>query len=279
MSDPLRSDPLGSSDKLVEADREARIEQLLLSGLDHYFAGEYEQAINVWTRVVFLERSNDRARAYIERARSALAEHHRESEELLHRGVAAFDRGETDAARVLLSRAVEQGGTRDLALVFLERLNRLGSAAPAHEPLKTPPERRPGVVKRQEIVEARSRSRGWWLLAIATMLTAIVAGAVLSGLPVMSWVTDLPVVPPRDQLRPAEDPLPVARSSEAVLARARALQAGGHLKDALRMLDRIGIADPLRADADALRADMQRQLLDASRPQTPVTLQPPETRP
>ena len=66
------------------ADREALIEQLLLAGLDHYFDGSYEQAVNVWTRVAFLERGHGRARAYIERARGALAERQRESEELLH---------------------------------------------------------------------------------------------------------------------------------------------------------------------------------------------------
>src|ERR671915_2114328 len=141
MSDPLRSDPVRPAEAAGEADREARIEQLLLGGLDHYFAGEFEQAINVWTRVVFLERGHDRARAYIERARGALAERHRESEELLHRGVAAFDRGETDEARDLITRAVEQGGPHDMALVFLERLNRLGTAGTDPGVIVTPERR------------------------------------------------------------------------------------------------------------------------------------------
>ena len=77
------------------------MEQLLLQGLDYYFGGAYESAIHVWTRVLFLDRGHDRARAYIERARGAQAERQRESEELLHRGVAAFDRGETSDARSL----------------------------------------------------------------------------------------------------------------------------------------------------------------------------------
>ena len=52
-------------------------EQLLLAGLDHYFAAQYDQAVAVWTRVLFLDRSHARARAYIERARSAQAERQR----------------------------------------------------------------------------------------------------------------------------------------------------------------------------------------------------------
>src|SRR5918992_5744715 len=140
MSEPQRLDSPRPADA-PDGDKEARIEQLLLSGLDHYFAGQYEQAINVWTRVVFLERGHDRARAYIERARSALAERHRESEELLHRGVAAFHRGDTDEARALLTRAVEQGGAHDMALVFLERLNRLGTAGTDPGVIVTPERR------------------------------------------------------------------------------------------------------------------------------------------
>src|SRR4029434_10778778 len=91
----------------------------------------YEQAINIWTRVAFLERRHGRARAYIERARSALAERQRESEELLQGGVAAYNAGDLVAAADLLSRAVEQGYPSDTALAFLQRLTRLEAAAAA----------------------------------------------------------------------------------------------------------------------------------------------------
>src|SRR5437867_12090352 len=101
MTESSRSDPAHARDGALEADRDAKIEQLLLVGLDHYFSAQYEQAINVWTRALFLDRSHARARAYIDRARSALAERQRESEELLHTGLAAFSRGEGDEARRL----------------------------------------------------------------------------------------------------------------------------------------------------------------------------------
>src|SRR5690242_5530843 len=133
MTESSRSDPVHACDVASEADRDAKIEQLLLIGLDHYFAGQYEQAINVWTRALFLDRSHARARAYIERARSALAEKQRQSEELLQSGVAAFERGEGDEARRLIQEAMVQGAPSDEALVVLDRLNRLehGQAAPA----------------------------------------------------------------------------------------------------------------------------------------------------
>ena len=71
MSDPMPTDQSRAVDAMSDADRDAKIEQLLLVGLDHYFAAQYDQAINVWTRALFLDRSHPRARAYIERARSA----------------------------------------------------------------------------------------------------------------------------------------------------------------------------------------------------------------
>src|SRR5215510_8391705 len=133
MSDPLRTEPSRPSEIAPDADREAKIEQLLLAGLDHYFAARYEQAINVWTRALFLDRSHARARAYIERARSAQVERQRESEELLKTGVAAFNRGETAEARRLLQSAIDQGAQADDALGVLDRLNPLlhSTAAPS----------------------------------------------------------------------------------------------------------------------------------------------------
>src|SRR5437867_9529498 len=116
MSDPLRTDGSRALDAESEADRDAKIEQLLLLGLDQYFAGQYDQAVNVWTRALFFDRGHPRARAYIERARSALAERQRESEELLQSGVEAFHRGHASAARRLLTSAIDRGSPRDAPL-------------------------------------------------------------------------------------------------------------------------------------------------------------------
>src|ERR1700688_3298962 len=102
MSDPLRTDASRAVTDAPEADRDAKIEQLLLAGLNLSSPAQYAFAFSVWTRVLFLDRSHARARAYIERARSALAERQRESEELLQTGVAAFDRGDCEEAGRLL---------------------------------------------------------------------------------------------------------------------------------------------------------------------------------
>jgi tetratricopeptide (TPR) repeat protein len=255
MTEPLRTDSAPATPSPDAAERAARIESLLVSGLDHYFAAEYEQAINVWTRVVFLERDHDRARAYIDRARTAIAERQRESEELLHRGVAAYHAGDVDGARDLLTRAVAQGAPSDEALVLLERLDRLegtGFDAPLHR-------RRP--VRRAVDVAGTPASRHPWQWVLTSAAVAAVAAAVILGAaPALSWLADVPAATATLAQPPAE-PLPIVRTADTLLDRARELAAGGHLRDALRLLDRIGIADPVRPEADRLRADIQRELL------------------
>ena len=263
MSDRLRTDPVRAADTVPNAEKEARIEQLLLAGLDQYFAGQYEQAINIWTRVVFLERGHNRARAYIERARGALAERHRESEELLHRGIAAFNRGETDSARELITRAMEQDGPHDVALVLLERLNRLATpAAPADAPRPAPVERRTKTVRDGDAPDRHVwRIRAAAALALATGAFAL---AVVMEMPLPNWLA-APAMSPQEQVAaPPVEPLPIARSSERLIARARSLQAGGHLHDALRLLESVALADPLRPEADRVRGEVQRRLLETS---------------
>jgi tetratricopeptide (TPR) repeat protein len=265
MTEPQRTDS-AKTPTSDDAERATRIEELLVSGLDHYFAAEYEQAINIWTRVVFLERDHDRARAYIDRARTAIAERQRESEELLHRGLDAYKTGDVECARDLLTRAVDQGAPSDQALVLLERMDRLegtGFDAPFHR--KTLPA--PRVAERTVPTGAR-----WtWQWAIVALVALSTAGAIFFGAaPALSWLADVPAAT-RTAVQTTAEPLPIVRTADILVDRARQLYAGGHLHDALRQLDRIGIADPVRADADRLRADIQRDLLAAASAGTPAT--------
>jgi len=255
MSEPLRTDPADQA-PLSEADRAARIEQLLLSGLDHYFGGDYEQAINIWTRVAFLERGHGRARAYIERARSALAERQRESEELTHTGIAAYEAGDLQTARELLTRAVEQGGANDTALLFLQRLSRLDVVSGAARSPETTTSRTRG--SRREPPQKATSVWSWVATIAASVL--IVGVVAVVALAARSWLVELPVTAPLGEPVQAEA-LPVVRPSDTRVSRARALVASGNPHDALALLNEIDIADPLRSEADRLTADIQRGLL------------------
>ena len=263
MSDPLRTDLINDHNPSSidgDAERDAKIESLLLSGLDHYFSSDYAQAIDVWTRALFLDRQHARARAYIERARSALAEQQRESDELLHNGVAAFERGEIEAARQLLNAAVERGGAHEVALAFLTRIDRLSAASPAVPVPVAAPARRAF----HPTVSPPSTKTPPWTSAI--VLVAVCATAVLA---VSSWDRVralIPVLRPAAEAGPAPvrvepDPVIVPRSAETAMERAEALFASGRLYDALRAVDLVRATDPLRADAEKLKGDIQRELL------------------
>lgn len=264
MSDPLRTDPVAPpSSEQPDVERDAKIESLLLAGLDHYFASNFTQAIDVWTRALFLDRNHARARAYIDRARSALGEQQRESEELIHNGVAAFERGEIEAARQLLNAAVQRGGAHEVALAFLTRIDRI-SAAPipiANAPAVVPA--RPTVTPVAEPVRQR-RGR-----LLPSLLVAAVAATVAYAL--VSWSQVRELMPRMGlgsasqtdlaPMRTAEEPLVVPRSAETALDRATALFASGRLYDAIRAVDLVRPTDPLRPDADKLKAAIQRALL------------------
>ena len=273
MSEPLRTTPAdrglstdastGSESSRAEsrdeAGREALIERLLLAGLDEYFAGKHEQAINIWTRVAFLEGGQGRARAYIERARGALAESQRRSEELVHTGVAAYHAGDLETARSLLNRALDEGGAHETALVFLQRLSRLEAATKAPEVRGA----RRLLARGRGDATSHADSTNWPVTIVASV---VVAGAILmAAQPVASWLMEVPVAAPSTNPSVVE-PLPMVRGAETRLGRARQLYADGRLRDALRLLDEIGIADPLRGDADRLKADIQRDLLNTVSP-------------
>ena len=272
--DPLRSD-MRPAEALSGAERDARIEQLLLSGLDEYFAQRYEHAINLWTRVLFFDRHHDRARAYIERARRAQAERQRESEAVLHQGLEAFRAGDVERARTLVAEALNRGASPDDATGVLERIDRLGLARTA------PKSRRRGVSVStaltatpaigEEGTPRSSHIKGW---LAALLLTAAAIGVLAVG----TWGLTVPepsrwaifsTSPGSAPVRWTPEPLPVPRASETHLARALSLSATGRLHDALRTLDQIPVGDSLHQEADFLRGDIQQRLLTLAQSEQP----------
>jgi hypothetical protein len=259
MTDALRSDRPSTPDA-SDRDRDARIEELLITGLDYYFSGQYDLAINVWTRVLFLDRSHARARAYIERARGAVAEKHREAEELLQIGADALTRGDRVTARQLLTSAEQAGGGEE-ALALLHRLDRLEAAAPQPRQPGIAVSDRPHGREEPAGVNGREARLAWIITGIATgiLLAALVGG--------YFWLAEDPFELTVARSAPAitEPPLPVPATCEIRLARARLLARDGKLHEAEALLE-AGDPDARHAAAfDELRAAIQRQLIDAGR--------------
>ena len=260
MLDPAHDDTRSEDDK-TETGCTVKIEQLLLSGLDHYFRGRYEHAIDVWTRVLFLDRSHARARAYIDRARAALAEGLRESEEFVHTGLEAFNRGDVVEARSLLTSAAQSGGGRDEALTVLDRLDRLEGAS-GDDVISRRGGRRTLSGRRSTHRSDLAPVRRVRVLPLVFFL-AVFAGV---GYLAVSWSEWRPVLlgsatrpPSRSQV--LAEPLPLPSGTELSLARAHRLVADQRPHEALSVLRNIGAGDPSSAEAQALTTRIQKQLL------------------
>lgn len=265
MVDPRRLESEPVLDSRDAADRDSRAETLLVDGLDRYFNGRYEDAIHLWTRVLFLDRSHARARAYIDRARTALAERQRRAEEMLQASRDLLEQGQTAAARDLLTEVVAESGDDEQVSALRLRLERVERVHATVQPLadlaSAPPTPAP--------VEAVP---GWLWPKRSRVVMAIGAGAMvcvllaltLSSAGVQEW---LGLRSASEGLRPAAGvpPLQVLSGGEVALVRARTLLDRGRLAEALQALDRVSPDSAQRPAADRLRADIQQLLLAGPR--------------
>ena len=264
MADSAQRDESPAAD-VGGADHAVKIEQLLLLGLDHYLRGRFEPAIDVWTRVLFLDRSHAGAKGYIDRARAAVAERVRESEALLHAGAEARDRGDVTEARALLTTAIVRGGAYDEAWAMLDQVGRLEVAG--EEDPAAAARRRAGARRaRRGAVTSTDTGRRFHLLPWL-LLIALFAGATVALYLAGSWAQLVPVrlvdqtgiapLPPRVP----PPPLPVPSVPQLALERAKALVADDRHAEALGVLATVGLGDRLRGEVDTLRAAIQQEIL------------------
>ena len=249
--------PDRTPDSLSDVERATRIEQLLVSGLDEYFAGRLDHAINVWTRVLFLDRANDRARAYIDRARRAQAERQRETEALVDQGLQAFDAGDVEQARRLLTSALEHGAPHEQALPVLHRIGLLASPSPVT------PAPRPAALAAGAAAGDRT---GALCVALAGRAAPAAAGddrgrrcGSSSRRLETSPAGSTPIVDPAA----AASCRCLAPRRPTSCARRRCSPAG-RLPDALAILERIATRRSRVAEAQVLRGRMQQELLRAA---------------
>jgi hypothetical protein len=158
---------------------------------------------------------------------------------------------------------MSMGAPPDEALAVLDRLSRL---APGPVTSSLPVVARAERTTLQSQLPAAASRRGMQAL-LALGLVAVIASAAVflaQGNP-RSWRALLGLAPPTLSLpvaaTVADAPLTLPVRGETALARAESLVATGHLHDALAALDLVRPTDAQKADADRLRADIQRQLI------------------
>ncbi len=231
---PLSATPLAPSSP--PDDQAARIDQLLTAGLDEYFAGRYDRAVQVWSRVFFVDRANARARAYIERARSAVAERQRVAEA---RAAADADprREWLDDTRAPEPRPIADPGVLVVSGALAARLAPAAPRPAVHTAPATP-------------AASRSSQIAHTLLVAAAGLLLFVAGYTVAARDRLAdWVSGVASRP---------SPAANARVSEVALHDAKLAFAARRYDDARRALARLPAGDPQRPEADALVAQIQR---------------------
>ena len=271
MTDPLRSDATVPA-QVPERDREARVEELLLTASittspdSTTWRSTSGPASSSWTAAMRAPR------AYIERARSAIAERQREGEELApHRRGGVSSRRAGSGARLLTS-AVERGaGTEEaLALLGPARSSRSRERA-AGEPRRTPrgaprrgrpaPKRRGGSIDRglDGLPPARS---------LASRLVAVTRRRVVGA--GRDW---LPLAGERPRARPSAPAMSRCRCRRRPMSGSRAprlVRQAGTLHDALRRARRDRARrSPSRGGRQAARHD-PGQLLAPLAPAPPA---------
>jgi tetratricopeptide (TPR) repeat protein len=264
---------------------DGRVRALLDEGETAFGNGDYQSAIDAWSRIFLIDIDNEEAAKRIERARQLKAEQERAVEEIFHEGVARFDAGDWDAAGEAFRRVLATQPSYVLAREYLDKLDERAAmgAAPgglpemAPLPVATPAgqrseaetavRRRPGgeeILVPPEPGDARE-SRRPALEGFAVkkkkgvrMTPAFlgIGGAVLVALGVGGWL----LASNWNRLFPnAPAPAATAPSDTAsVVARARKLHEEGKTAVAIAQLRRIPPQDASYAEAQSLVSQWEK---------------------
>ncbi len=111
--EPLERPPEETSGRIVE---------LLDEGQAAFDRGEYQSAIDAWSRIFLIDIDHEEAARKIERARQLKSERERETEEIFHEGLASFDKGDFAAARETFRRVLELNPGYALAREYLDKI-------------------------------------------------------------------------------------------------------------------------------------------------------------
>ncbi|MEO7794817.1 MAG: tetratricopeptide repeat protein [Thermoanaerobaculia bacterium] len=274
-----------------------RIEELLESGQAACDRGEYQAAIDAWSRIFLIDIDHQEAARRIEKARQLKAEREREVEEIFHEGVARFDSGAFEASELAFNRVLELSPGYLLALEYLERIRERQTGGPlpaagvatagglrASDPVSAHAEvtRAPGRNARESVSgeilvppePGHGASRGAGERADFAMSAkrrnapargfAWIGGAVLVLLIAGGWL----LLRNRASLFPnSQEPLQAAVPSVAdPIARAKDLQAEGKTAVAIAQLRQLPPTEPKYAEAQSLISQWEALI----RPAEPV---------
>ena len=259
-------------------DDQKKIDQYLADGDRALAAGEYQQAIDLWSRIFLIDVTSDAASDRIERAKVKRRELEQKIDPLLASATTAFDRSDFERARRDFEEVLRIDPRNATARDYLERLNEAGASIPPPTPEPSydapsaaldddffgdersgsydaplmPPDpssaeaadakqtKKSGAVK---AVPQTSAPRKLPMMAIAAVLGVLLLG--LGGWFVWSKFMSTPAVEPG--------------ASDATIARASSLAERGKYDQAIALLQDVQPGDPNHDKALSMIADLQQK--------------------
>ncbi len=252
---------------------DSRIGELLDEGQASLERGEYQAAIDAWSRIFLIDIDHGEAARRIEQARKLKAEAERQAEEIFHEGVAKFESADPDGARACFERLLEQQPNHLAAREYLDQIE-AGKVRVAPRPAglaaKLPPSGAhaapPAVLKEEILVPPEPgqapakpakaatvpsagvrKSRSGRTFALVGLVVLLVAGG-------GGWY----LFTHRSRFFPnSEPPAPATAPQQDAIQRATALHGQGKTAVAIAQLRRVPQDDPLYEKAQALIAQWQ----------------------
>jgi tetratricopeptide (TPR) repeat protein len=258
-------------------DDRRKIDQYLADGDRAYDSGDFQQAIDLWSRIFLIDVTNEPASDRIEKAKAKRRETEQKIEPLLTGAVAAFDRRDFDGAREKFNEVLRVDPTNASAHDYLERLSNTvdegGAAATVTDylppstskrdifadedlegtyevPVATPPPKASADEKKQAAAKAapaKTAKRSPMGAVIAIVAVAILAGA--------GWFAYSKFFS-----KPAYDP----GATKAIFADATRLSQQGKYDLAIAKLQDVKPEDPQHDAAVVMIADLQQKKSQAA---------------
>lgn len=115
-------------------DDQKKIDQYLADGDSAFDSGDYQQAIDLWSRIFLIDVTNEAASERIERAKLKRREIEQRLEGVLAAGVQAFDRNDFATARAKFEEVLKGDPMNSQAQDYLERIGAAASGAVLEPP-------------------------------------------------------------------------------------------------------------------------------------------------
>ena len=258
----------------ASGDDQKKVQQYLADGDRAAANNDYQQAIDLWSRIFLIDVTNDEASQRIENAKAKRRDIENKVDALVSAGEMAYGR-DNETARAKFSEALRLDPANVTAHDYLERLSNAvseGGAAGFEAPFVPPPSsgrdlfddeisvsgtydslKPPEAVPAKSVAKAKEKAapsprRGSSMGIIATIAGVLVVAA-------LGWF-----VWSKYMAKPAYDP----SATEATIHQAEALAKRGRFDDAIAKLQDVKPADPQHDKALEMIADLQHRKAQAA---------------